>query len=106
MYPSLQDAENVYPLLSSYLLERGLTLAEDKTKITHIEDGFDFLGFNVRRYNVTKFKKGQAPTKGKKLLIKPSKQSVKTLKAKIREEFYRAKGANVTALISKLNGAW
>jgi RNA-directed DNA polymerase len=80
-----------------------LTLAEDKTRITHAEDGFDFLGFNIRRYNVTIHKKGQAPTAGKKLLIKPSTQSVKTLKAKIKDEFDKAKGANVAALIGKLN---
>jgi len=103
MCPSKESAENIYPLLSNYLTERGLTLAEDKTKITQAEDGFDFLGFNIRRYNVTKHKKGQTPTAGKKLLIKPSIQSVKTLKAKIKDEFEKAKGANATALIKKLN---
>ena len=89
--------------MSKYLTERGLTLATDKTRITNVENGFDFLGFNIRRYNVTKHKKGQSPTKGKKLLIKPSNQSVETLKAKISDEFDRAKGANATALIGKLN---
>jgi len=103
MCPSKECAEKIYPLLSDYLTERGLMLAEDKTRITYAEDGFDFLGFNIRRYNVTKHKKGKAPTKGKKLLIKPSKQSIKTLKAKIKDEFNKAKGANATALIGRLN---
>ena len=103
MCPTKESAETVYPLLSEYLTERGLTLAEDKTKITHAEDGFDFLGFNIRRYNVTKHKKGHEPRKGKKLLIKPSNQSVKILKAKIKDEFSRARGANATVLIGKLN---
>jgi len=103
MCPTKKDAENIYPLLSNYLLERGLTLAEEKTKITHVEEGFDFLGFNIRRYNVTIHKKGQQPAEGKKLLIKPSKQSIKTLKSKIKEEFEKAKGANATALIGRLN---
>ena len=98
-----QDAENVRTLLSDYLSERGLTLADDKTKITHVEEGFDFLGFNVRRYNVTIFEKGQQPRPGKKLLIKPSKDSVKTLKVKIKDEFARARGANAQALIGRLN---
>ena len=42
-----EDAENIYSLLEPYLSEKGLTLAEDKTLITHIDDGFDFLGFNI-----------------------------------------------------------
>lgn len=98
-----QEAENVRILLANYLSERGLTLADDKTKITHVEEGFDFLGFNVRRYNVTIFKKGQQPRPGKKLLIKPSKDSVKALKAKIKDEFARARGSNAQALIGRLN---
>jgi len=103
MCPTKEDAENLYPLLSDYLTERGLTLAEDKTRITHAEDGFNFLGFNVRRYNATKCKKGQAPKQVKKLLIKPSKESVKALRAKISEVFGKAKGANAEALIGRIN---
>lgn len=40
-------------MLTTFLKERGLTLSEEKTLITHISDGFDFLGFNVRKYNGT-----------------------------------------------------
>jgi len=98
-----EDATNLYTILKPYLDERGLTLAEDKTKITHIEDGFDFLGFNVRRYNVTKFKKGEPPKPGKKLLIKPSKESVQKLKDKLKDEFAKAKGGNAQALIGRIN---
>jgi RNA-directed DNA polymerase len=36
-------------LLSTFLKERGLELNETKTLITHIKDGFDFLGFNIKR---------------------------------------------------------
>jgi len=103
MCQTKQEAENVKTLLTNYLSERGLTLAEDKTKIIHIEEGFKFLGFNVRRYNVTIFKKGQQPRPGKKLLIKPSKDSVKALKSKIKDEFARARGTNAQALIGRLN---
>jgi RNA-directed DNA polymerase len=35
----------------AFLRERGLELSEEKTRITPIDDGFDFLGFNVRKYN-------------------------------------------------------
>ena len=51
----------VKPAVVAFLAERGLELSEEKTRITHIDDGFGFLGFNVRKY-------------GGKLLIKPSKQ--------------------------------
>lgn len=52
----------IKPLIARFLAERGLTLSEEKTHVTHINDGFDFLGFNLRKY------------KGK-LLIKPSKSN-------------------------------
>jgi RNA-directed DNA polymerase len=51
----------VMPVVNAFLKERGLELSTEKTKITHVDDGFDFLGFNVRKY------------KGK-MLIKPSKR--------------------------------
>ncbi len=54
--------EKVKPAIVQFLSERGLTLSEEKTLITHIDHGFDFLGFNVRKYDG-------------KLLIKPSKKS-------------------------------
>lgn len=57
--------KKVKPAIVQFLSERGLTLSEEKTLITHIDHGFDFLGFNVRKYDG-------------KLLIKPSKKSVKT----------------------------
>jgi RNA-directed DNA polymerase len=52
----------IKPQLIGFLQERGLTFSEEKTHITHINEGFDFLGFNLRKY------------KGK-LLIKPSKSN-------------------------------
>jgi len=42
--------DQVQPLVAHFLKERGLELSHEKTQITHIEDGFDFLGQNVRRY--------------------------------------------------------
>ena len=56
----------VKPAVEKFLQERGLSLSQEKTKITHIDDGFDFLGANVRKYRG-------------KLIIKPSKNSVKAL---------------------------
>ena len=103
MCSTLGDANNIKEILADYLSDRGLTLAEDKTKISHIEKGFNFLGFNIRRYTVTKFKKGKQAEKGKKLLIKPSKESVQKLKDKIKDEFAKARGNNAQALIGRIN---
>jgi RNA-directed DNA polymerase len=54
----------VKPAIQNFLAQRGLSLSEEKTHITHINTGFDFLGFNIRKYK-------------EKLLIKPAKASIK-----------------------------
>lgn len=77
---SKKDILEAYHILQPYLDERGLTLAEDKTKITHIAKGFDFLGFNFRQYKTKD---------GLKCLVKPSKKSIKEFKAKISEKSVR-----------------
>ncbi len=59
------------PLVESFLRERGLELSAEKTKITHIEEGFDFLGQNVRRYSHGK------------LWVKPSKKNIQTFLEKV-----------------------
>ncbi|MBY6836806.1 group II intron reverse transcriptase/maturase [Clostridium cagae] len=87
-------AESMYEKLKPYLKKRGLTLAEDKTKITHISDGFDFLGFNVKQYKTVR---------GVTLLIKPSKSSVKKVKQHIKEIFKRYRGNKVGVIINQLN---
>jgi RNA-directed DNA polymerase len=82
--------EEVQPLVSEFLRERGLELSEEKTTITAIEDGFDFLGQNVRKY-------------GGKLLIKPAKKNVQTFLGKIREVIKGNKQATAHGLIALLN---
>ena len=89
-----EDIEKVPKILENYLSERGLVLAEDKTKITHISQGFDFLGFNFRQYKTNK---------GLKCLIKPSKDSIKNFKAKVSERVRWHHGDNVDSLIDSLN---
>jgi RNA-directed DNA polymerase len=42
--------EQIKPAIKNFLAIRGLTLSDEKTRITHIDEGFDFLGFNVRKY--------------------------------------------------------
>lgn len=80
----------VKPAVISFLAQRGLTLSEEKTHITHIDDGFDFLGFNVRKY-------------GRKLLIKPSKENVKSFLEKLRNTIRNSGCATTAELIGQLN---
>jgi len=80
----------VRPAIETFLQERGLLLSEEKTRITHIDDGFDFLGFNVRKYNG-------------KLLIKPAKKSVKSLLDKIRQIVCSNLSSKTEHLIYQLN---
>ncbi len=65
-------AKEVKELIKDFLKDRGLELSEEKTLITHIENGFDFLGWNFRKY------------KGK-LLVKPSKKSIDKVTEKIND---------------------
>ena len=81
----------VKPVVQSFLAERGLSLSEKKTKITHIGEGFDFLGFNIRKYN------------NGKLLIKPSKASVKRFLNNLRELIRNSVGMATSELIRMLN---
>jgi RNA-directed DNA polymerase len=94
---SKEDAEEVMQILQNWLKERGLELSPEKTKIRHLSDGFDFLGFNIRQY------KSQHTRTGRKLLIKPRKESVQKLRDKLRKTWYSLKGQNVSAIVRKLN---
>ena len=80
----------VKPLVEEFLAERGLTLSQEKTRITSIDEGFDFLSQNVRKYK-------------DKLLIKPSKESVKSVCGKLREIVKSNKQSTAGNLIMRLN---
>lgn len=80
----------VKPAVIAFLKERGLELSEEKTHITHIDGGFDFLGYNVRKY-------------AGKLLIKPAKAAVKRLLDRIRELIKTNATATTEQLIRQLN---
>ena len=91
---TLKDANEVYELLDDYLKDRGLTLAPDKTRITHIGDGVDFLGYNIRCY------KGQDRDR---VLVKASKDSVKSFKSKVKEIVRKCYPWNLEESITRLN---
>jgi RNA-directed DNA polymerase len=80
----------VKPVVESFLKIRGLVLSEEKTKITSIHEGFDFLGANIRKY-------------GGKLIIRPAKSNVKRFLADIRETIKKNAATETEALIHQLN---
>jgi len=88
---SQRQAEQVQARLAEWLAVRGLALNEDKTSITHASRGFDFLGFNIRRYP------------NGKLLIKPSTAAIKRIRKRLREVFQTMLGASARELIQTLN---
>jgi RNA-directed DNA polymerase len=94
---SEEDALKAKEITEEWLKTRGLELSKEKTKVVHISEGFDFLGFNIRHYKVNNTKTGF------KLLIKPSNKFVKKTKAKIREIFLNYHGQAVGLLIAKIN---
>lgn len=82
--------DEVTPLIRDFLTERGLTLSEEKTRVTHIEDGLDFLGMTLRRWDG-------------KLIIQPSKKSIASLLMKVRTLIRRHQSVAACTLIRLLN---
>ena len=85
------QAQQVKARLAKWLAPRGLSFNEDKTKVVHLTEGFDFLGASVRRYP------------GGKLLIKPSKAAIRRLRERLAAETRALRGANATAVIARLS---
>lgn len=94
--PDRERLEQTVPIIRQWLAERGLELNEEKTHIVHIDDGFDYLGFNFRHYNG-------------KLLIKPQKDKVlkklRELKAWIRR-LPTAKQEQIITHLNQVLGGW
>lgn len=80
----------VKPWVVEFLRERGLKLSEAKTRIVHIDEGFDFLGWNFRKY-------------AGKMLIKPGKKNVKAFYCKVREIIASSLSVPEETLIQRLN---
>ena len=95
MCHSREQAEQVRADLTAWLEPRGLRFNEDKTRIVHVEDGFSFLGFDIRR-RVDRHGSG-------KLLITPSKESVKRLRKRLTADVRSMHGANAAAVVFRLN---
>jgi RNA-directed DNA polymerase len=87
---SKEIAEEIKTDIKKFLESRGLELSSDKTVITHIDDGFDFIGWNFRKY------------KGK-LLIKPSAKSIQNVTRKVGDIVKNGKAWTQDVLIENLN---
>jgi RNA-directed DNA polymerase len=84
-----EQAEQVKARLAEWLAPRGLAFNEDKTRIVHLEQGFDFLGFTVRRQSG-------------KLLIRPSKAAVGRYRERLRTEIRSLRGSNAVKVLQQL----
>ena len=99
----ITDAEII---IGKWLRKRGLELSEEKTKMVHSTEGFDFLGFNCRHYDNKEtgyHAENHQNKQGFKLLIKPSDKSIKKQSEKIRGILRKKKSAPQEMVISKLN---
>ncbi|SDS60913.1 RNA-directed DNA polymerase [Streptomyces sp. TLI_053] len=83
------EVHQVRARLAEWLEPRGLRFNEEKTRVVHLEEGFDFLGFTVRRT-------------GGKLIIKPSTAACKRLRARLRTEVKALHGTNAEAVLRRL----
>ncbi len=86
-----EDLQLVQKDIEKFLNIRGLELSKEKTHITNIRDGFDFLGFNFRKYP------------NDKVIVTPTKDGIKSFKSKIKEIFKKYNSSSLTMLITKLN---
>jgi RNA-directed DNA polymerase len=87
---SRDEALEIKARLAVWLAPKGLAFNEEKTRVVTLEEGFDFLGFNVRRYRG-------------KLLVKPSKTAVRRIRERLRGELLSLRGANASAVLKRLN---
>jgi len=82
--------DTILPVVTKFLAKRGLAISPEKTKIVHIDQGFDFLGCSVRKYTG-------------KLSIRPAKKSVLSFLQSIREFIRSQVGAPTAGLLARLN---
>ncbi|MEU0519879.1 group II intron reverse transcriptase/maturase [Streptosporangium sp. NPDC006007] len=87
---SKEEAERAKRELALWLEPRGLRFNEEKTQIVHLDEGFDFLGFNIRR------------SSERKIVIRPSNDAVRRIRERLRTEVKALYGANTAAVLRKL----
>jgi len=82
--------QRVQPAVQKFLAKRDLQISAEKTRITHVQEGFDFLGKHVRQFN-------------DKLIITPAKKNIKAICKKIGDIVRRSRGGSAAELIGQLN---
>lgn len=99
------EAIKIKSEIAVFLKEKiGLTLSEEKTKITHIRKGFDFLGFNMRKYKRKgKVKQSENKWKSYILIVKPQQEKVIDFLRNCKDELDKAKSAKQGDIINLLN---
>ena len=95
---SREDAEQARNTLVQWLKERGLTLSPEKTRIVHLREGFDFLGFHIRHSPAP-----QTSRTGYRLRITPSTHAVHEVRKKLRALWHQSLGSEVGAALKVLN---
>jgi RNA-directed DNA polymerase len=92
-----RHAEELQEEVAAVLAPLGLRLALGKTRVVHIDEGFDFLGYHIRRQR----KRG---TSKYYVYTKPSKKAIQTIKDKVKVKTFRAtRNQDLSALITQLN---
>ena len=81
--PGRADADQLREEVAVVLVPMGLRLSPDKTRVVHIDDGFDFLGFHIRRMR----KRGSHKSF---VYTKPSTKAIASIKARVKAMTYRA----------------
>ncbi|MGB3204066.1 MAG: group II intron reverse transcriptase/maturase [Crinalium sp.] len=92
-----EEAEKCKQILEEWLKIRGLEFSKEKTQIVSLTEGFNFLGFNVRRYEVKDRRSNL------KLLIKPSNESKQKFRDNLKESWMKLIGFDVDLVLRKLN---
>jgi RNA-directed DNA polymerase len=95
---SREDAEQARATLAHWLKERGLALAPEKTRIVHLHEGFDFLGFHIRHYPAP-----QTSQTGYRLRITPSKPAVQAVRQQLRVLWRQSIGSEIGVVLQRLN---
>lgn len=96
---SLQEARKTQIEIATWLKSKGLSIATNKTRIVHINQGFDFLGVNIKHYET----KAKTKTQQKGLLMQPSKTSVQKLKRKLKKEWQFLRSKSIVTVLNRLN---
>ncbi len=96
---SLKEAQQTHIEISTWLKSKGLNIATNKTRIVNISEGFDFLGINIKQHET----KAKSKVKGKVLLMRPSRDSISSIKSKLKNEWKHLRGKSLTTVLNKIN---